>query len=361
MEQDATKDFNKVSEMTARCRATRNWFSDYSDTLVVGETYKVTYIAVLRSKTLIMLDNFGDKVFDQSCFDLYEKGYLTDPSRDYKYIAPSIRQLIEEVKTKYGIRKIKNNKGTIIPHLKDIEHEHGVTVLFASLAGSRLWGLESEESDWDVRFIYIHTSMYYKVRETSEENIVKAYADNVELTGWDLKHFMTQLANGNPVCHEILSARTLYTNNQPYLVTMKDLAEHYFQSMNAFHYYLGLYLVNERFFEGGEAPLKKVLFALCGILSCIWIETNKNFPPTDVDALLDGTGVAIRHYNLIKDLVAKKRDGKIDNILVNRNLLNFIKGMADHYKSVVGTYKPRKSLEEFPDLQDLFQQIIFEK
>lgn len=362
MEQDATKDFNKVSNMTARCRVTRTWHADYSASLVVGETYKVSFIAVLRSQTLIMLDKFGDKIFNLSCFDLYENGYLTVPTRDYKYIAPSIRQLIEEVQTEYGIRKIKNNKGTIIPHLKSIEHEYGVIVLFASLAGSRLWGLESEDSDWDVRFIYIHTSMYYKMRETSEEGIVKAYADNVELTGWNLKHFLTQLGNGNPVCHETLSARTLYTNNQPYLVTMKNIAERFFQPLNAYYYYLGLYLVNEKSFEGGgDAPLKNVLFALCAILSCIWVETNKSFAPTDVDALLDGTGVAIRHYNLIKDLVAKKRDGKIENILVNRNLLNFIKSTADYYKSVVGTYMPRGSLEKFSDLHNLFRQIICEK
>ena len=45
---------------------------------------------------------------------------------------------------------------TIQENLVDIEKIHEVRVLLAVESGSRAWGFESKNSDWDVRFIYVH-------------------------------------------------------------------------------------------------------------------------------------------------------------------------------------------------------------
>ena len=37
--------------------------------------------------------------------------------------------------------------------LKRIEEENNITVLYAAESGSRAWGFESPDSDFDVRFI----------------------------------------------------------------------------------------------------------------------------------------------------------------------------------------------------------------
>lgn len=41
-------------------------------------------------------------------------------------------------------------------HLCEIEEQYHVKILFAVESGSRAWGFASKDSDWDVRFIYIH-------------------------------------------------------------------------------------------------------------------------------------------------------------------------------------------------------------
>lgn len=44
----------------------------------------------------------------------------------------------------------------ISKHLREIEEQHHIKILYAVESGSRAWGFSSPDSDWDVRFIYVH-------------------------------------------------------------------------------------------------------------------------------------------------------------------------------------------------------------
>ena len=45
--------------------------------------------------------------------------------------------------------------------LKEIEKEEHVKVLYAVESGSRAWGVESPDSDYDVRFVYVRSKEDY--------------------------------------------------------------------------------------------------------------------------------------------------------------------------------------------------------
>lgn len=47
-------------------------------------------------------------------------------------------------------------KVKILNKLTEIERQYDVKILLAAETGSRAWGVESCDSDWDVRFIYVH-------------------------------------------------------------------------------------------------------------------------------------------------------------------------------------------------------------
>ena len=49
----------------------------------------------------------------------------------------------------------------ILQKLKEIEQTHQVTILYACESGSRAWGFASPDSDYDVRFIYVHAKDFY--------------------------------------------------------------------------------------------------------------------------------------------------------------------------------------------------------
>jgi predicted nucleotidyltransferase len=52
-------------------------------------------------------------------------------------------------------------KEIVLHKLHEIEEAHGVKVLYAVESGSRAWGFESTDSDYDIRFIYAHNKNWY--------------------------------------------------------------------------------------------------------------------------------------------------------------------------------------------------------
>ncbi|MDY7037665.1 MAG: nucleotidyltransferase domain-containing protein [Thermodesulfobacteriota bacterium] len=80
-------------------------------------------------------------------------------------------------------------KADILKRLSDAEAEHDVRVLYACESGSRAWGFESEDSDYDVRFIYAHNSNWYLSFDVEHRPDVIEYGavDEIDCGGWDIK------------------------------------------------------------------------------------------------------------------------------------------------------------------------------
>ncbi len=55
--------------------------------------------------------------------------------------------------------------------IANLEDEKNIRILYAVESGSRAWGFPSKNSDWDVRFVYIHTIDWYLSVEKKNDNI----------------------------------------------------------------------------------------------------------------------------------------------------------------------------------------------
>ena len=75
----------------------------------------------------------------------------------------------------------------ISKHLREIEEQHHIKILYAVESGSRAWGFSSPDSDWDVRFIYVHESEWYFHIEEQKDTIEQMFPDETDMSGWDLK------------------------------------------------------------------------------------------------------------------------------------------------------------------------------
>lgn len=71
--------------------------------------------------------------------------------------------------------------------LAQLETEREVRVLFACESGSRAWGFASRDSDYDVRFLYVHQRDWYLSIEDRRDVIEQPIADDLDVSGWDLR------------------------------------------------------------------------------------------------------------------------------------------------------------------------------
>ena len=90
-------DFNEVDNMTAVCRENSSYRRGEYPELEVGKVYKVTHIGVFRSKTDLLLEGFGYKDYNSTCFDLYENGEPLGQAytRDFRFLAPYLKERLK--------------------------------------------------------------------------------------------------------------------------------------------------------------------------------------------------------------------------------------------------------------------------
>ena len=75
----------------------------------------------------------------------------------------------------------------LVPQKLDaLEKQHDVRVLLAVESGSRAWGFASPDSDFDVRFIYVHRPAFYLQLENRRDVIEEPVDDTWDVSGWDL-------------------------------------------------------------------------------------------------------------------------------------------------------------------------------
>ena len=71
--------------------------------------------------------------------------------------------------------------------LAQVEAERNVRVLFACESGSRAWGFASRDSDYDVRFLYVHRRDWYLSVDDRRDVIELPIAEDLDVSGWELR------------------------------------------------------------------------------------------------------------------------------------------------------------------------------
>lgn len=141
----------------------------------------MTHIGVFRSRTDLILEGFGHKDYNSTCFDLFEDGEPLgrDYVRDFRFLAPYLKDIIRMGNPEAYAARLK--EVDICAHLRSIQQEQGIKILLAVLGGSRAMGLESKNSDWDVYFLYVHKPEWY-VRPGEHRNLTVTNKTSESLT-----------------------------------------------------------------------------------------------------------------------------------------------------------------------------------
>lgn len=195
----------------------------------------------------------------------------------------------------------------ILDALTEIERVHGVRVLFAAESGSRAWGFASPDSDWDVRFIYVHPRDWYLSVFESRDVIEAMLPGDLDLSGWDLRKTLRLFAKCNLALNEWLGSPIVYRQDGAFADALRAQLPRYFQPARGLFHYLSMARGTFADHLSGErVRLKKVFYFLRPILACRWIEHARSQPPTEFARLLDAEWVTEAEREFIWELRRRK-------------------------------------------------------
>ena len=79
-----------------------------------------------------------------------------------------------------------------------LEYQHDIKILYAVESGSRAWGFASVNSDWDVRYIYVHRLDWYLQIDDKKDSLDEILLNDIDLAGWELKKALRLFRKSNP-------------------------------------------------------------------------------------------------------------------------------------------------------------------
>lgn len=199
-------------------------------------------------------------------------------------------------------------KDLILKRLKELEIEHKITILYACESGSRAWGFASPNSDWDVRFIYVHTSNWYLSIDEHKDMLDFGIDENeLDLTGWELRKTLRLFRGSNASPFEWLQSPMVYLDPYDFQSKLWALASDYFKPRSSAFHYLGLAKSSsKKGLVDGLMDIKKYFYVLRPLLAAYWICHEKTVPPMEFAPLLEQLKSEEALYAAIRVLTEKK-------------------------------------------------------
>lgn len=192
--------------------------------------------------------------------------------------------------------------------LRAIEAEHGVKVLFACESGSRGWGFASPDSDYDVRFIYVHRLPWYLQVSPPRDVIELPISDELDISGWELRKALGLLKKGNATLVEWLASPVIYCTDEVFLPAMRQVAADTHQPERAFRHYLHMAHKNYReHLRGDTVRLKKYLYVLRPMMAAAWLNQGRGTVPMRFQELVDALVADAHLREAIDALLVLKR------------------------------------------------------
>lgn len=179
-------------------------------------------------------------------------------------------------------------KEIIIEKIKAVETANNVSILLACESGSRAWGFPSPDSDYDVRFIYVHPKEWYLSISEGPDFIDLTVNEVLDINGWDLRKALRLLVKSNAVLYEWMQSPIVYKADAAFHAGFRELARDCFSPIAVMHHYLSM--AKNKYKEclsEEDVKLKRYMYCLRATLSARWIANYQLIPPMELTPLLN--------------------------------------------------------------------------
>jgi len=245
--------------------------------------------------------------------------------------------------------------------LKRLEKEKDITILYAVESGSRAWGFASTDSDWDVRFIYVHRPEWYLSIDDKRDNMEVMLPNDLDFAGWELRKTLKLFRKSNPPLLEWLRSPLIYLEKFSTADQMRELTKDYFNPRSCTYHYLHMAEGNYRdYLQTEMVRVKKYFYVLRPILACKWIESNGTMAPMEFQKLVN---TQIDNQDLrreIENLLERKKSGEeLDKEPRIQITNDFVEREIEHFNKVVKSYD-KETRPETEKLDTLFRDSLTE-
>jgi uncharacterized protein len=203
----------------------------------------------------------------------------------------------------------KSLRNKILELLKSVEKVYNINILFAIESGSRLWRIESKDSDYDIRFVYTRSKKEYLSLDKYRD-VIEYTKGDYDLVGFDIYKFLHLLEKSNPSVIEWLYSDIIYKDNKiknklKYLITyeFKPIALFYhYRSMCKRNYYD--YLKSSK-----ELTYKKYLYSMRGLINAKYVYMYEKIPPVKLEDTISKIDLPEDVEKKIREIIDIKKKG----------------------------------------------------
>lgn len=201
---------------------------------------------------------------------------------------------------------------SIRQELDKLERDEQIRILYACESGSRAWGFPSQDSDYDVRFVYIREPDWYLSIFDKRDVIERPISDQLDISGWDLRKALNLYRKSNPPLLEWLQSPIRYAEKYSVTEQLREISPLTFSPKSCMYHYLNMARGNYRMYLQGErVRIKKYFYVLRPVLACEWIEQYGEMPPMEFDVLVDrlipkGSELS----RVVQELLVRKKSGE---------------------------------------------------
>ncbi len=179
-------------------------------------------------------------------------------------------------------------RNKIIKALKNLEQEKNIRILYACETGSRAWGFASEDSDFDVRFIYVHNIDWYLSLDEKPDTISIMLEDReLDLVGWELRKTLRLMKKSNASVFEKLDSPEVYIKDDDFLKVINSYKNEVFSPIAVMYHYLSMCKnVFSKVENEEKYSLKMLFYSLRTALASKWVLDKKSIPPIVFNTLV---------------------------------------------------------------------------
>ena len=178
--------------------------------------------------------------------------------------------------------------------------------LFYIESGSRLWGIASPDSDYDIRGFHLQSKQQY-FDFKRHRDIIEIMDGDFDFVSYDIDKMFVLLSKSNPTVFEWVRAHIVYMNQLPdWEQLQKDIITN-FDFKSLYYHYLSLAKGNIHLMEKEKKfTYKTVFYTIRGLLSAD-LATQQVIPELFIDKLFNQFDKQNEVLLIAKESLAKKK------------------------------------------------------